>query len=81
LTADISHQDIAIEVKHLVLEELRGKHAVLIHGDLSLTHYDGSLLVGLDVKLESLFLKLLNHGDVSDFEVSNAQLEHFELLS
>ena len=67
-------------VKHLILEELGCKHAVMVHHDFTLAHDNGAFLIALYVKLESFFLKLLNHGDVSVLKVSNAQLKHLQLL-
>lgn len=80
MTAYVSHQNVSLEIEHLIIEELSGKNAVLIHSDFSFSHDDGSILgIGLNVKLESLFLKLFNHGNVGDFEVPKAQFEHFQL--
>jgi hypothetical protein len=81
LTAAISYKDIPFIIKHLVLQELGRKHAVMIHYYFSLAHDNGALLITFNVQLESFLLKLLNHGDISVLKVPDAQLEHLQLLS
>lgn len=62
-------------IKHLVVHKLGCEHLFLIHGHLSLSHYDTRLLSHLNVQLEDLFVELLNHCDIGLFKVSNAELE------
>ncbi len=81
LTAAISYKDISFMIKHLVLQELGRKHAVMIHYYFSLAHDNGALLITFNVQLESFLLKLLNHCDISVLKVPDAQLEHLQLLS
>jgi len=72
---------ITLMIEHLILQELGGKHAVMVHNYFSLAHDNGAFLIAFNVQLESFLLKLLYHGDISVLKVSDAQLKHFQLLS
>lgn len=78
LTTDISHEYIAFQIKHLIIEILRRKHSIVVHCSLSLSHDNFKVLIGiLDVEVEGLFLEFFNHRDISDLEISDAQFKHF----
>ena len=72
---------IPFMIKHLILQELGRKHAVMVHNYFSLAHDNGAFLIAFNVQLESFLLKLLYHGDISVLKVSDAQLKHLQLLS
>ena len=72
---------IPLMIEHLILQELGGKHSVMVHYYFSLAHDNGAFLIAFYVQLESFLLKLLYHGDISVLKVSDAQLKHLQLLS
>ena len=75
------YQYVPLLIKHLIFHEFRRKHSLLVHGYLSLSHNNTRLLCHLNIHLEYLVLKFLDHREICLFEVSNAQLKHLQLFS
>lgn len=80
-TAAISHEDVTIPVKHLILEHFCCLTFLVIGHDFPFLHDDASLLVLIQIHLESLFLQLLDHCNVSLLEDPHTQFEDLEVSS